>query len=212
VSERIAHAITTEVIDQADFVVDMHGGDGNEALRPYCYWMVTGNTELDEETREMVVAFGLDHIVIDRGRPTDPGAAIYTSNTALTREKPGITTETGQLGSNASKWVDMAEWGVFNLLRHFAMIEGEVERRGEIVWLEEYEVLRSDVTGMFHAEVLDGYVVAEGGLLGVITDFFGDPIREVKAPFAGVVNYVVATPPVSEGEPLAMISRIKTER
>jgi predicted deacylase len=212
VSDRIAYAITTEVIDQADFVVDMHGGDGNEALRPYCYWMVTGNTELDAETREMVLAFGLDHIVIDHGRPADPGASIYTSNTALTRGKPGITTETGQMGSNDPKWIAMAERGVWNLLRHFAMIEGEVERRTEIVWLEDYEVVRSSVTGMFRAEVVDGYVVAEGGLLGVITDFFGEPIEEVRAPFAGVVNYVVGTPPVSEGEPLAMVSRIKPER
>ncbi len=209
VSERIAHAITTEVIDQADFVVDMHGGDGNEALRPYCYWMVTGNAELDEETREMVIAFGLDHIVIDRGRPSDPGGSIYTSNTALTRGKPGITTETGQMGSNDPRWVGMAEWGVWNLLRHFAMIDGEVDQRSEIVWLEDYEVVRSPVTGMFRADVVDGYVVAEGGLLGVVTDFFGDPIHEVRAPFAGVVNYVVGTPPVSEGEPLAMVSRIK---
>ena len=32
-SERIAHAITTEIIEQADYVIDMHCGDGNEALR-----------------------------------------------------------------------------------------------------------------------------------------------------------------------------------
>ena len=32
VSERIAYAITTEVIERADYVVDMHCGDGNEAL------------------------------------------------------------------------------------------------------------------------------------------------------------------------------------
>src|SRR5689334_17264936 len=31
-SERIAHAITTHVIDQCDYLVDLHSGDGNEAL------------------------------------------------------------------------------------------------------------------------------------------------------------------------------------
>ncbi|MBP1621631.1 MAG: hypothetical protein H6Q02_2398, partial [Acidobacteria bacterium] len=31
----------------------------------------------------------------------------------------------------------------------------------------------------------------------------------VRAPFAGVVNYVIATPPISVGEPLAMVSRIQ---
>src|SRR3712207_3824888 len=34
VSERIAYAITNEVIDRSDYLVDMHAGDGNESLRP----------------------------------------------------------------------------------------------------------------------------------------------------------------------------------
>jgi predicted deacylase len=207
-SERIAHAITTEVIDHADVVIDMHGGDGNEALRPYAYWMLSGDSALDRRSRELVVAFGLDHIVIDRDRPQDPAAAIYTSNTALTRGKVGFTTETGQLGSDAEHWVDMAERGLWNVLRYLDMVDGPVERPGAIVWLDRYEVIRSPVTGMFRAAVEDGYAVAENGLLGVVTDLFGDPIHEVRAPFAGVVTYVVGTPPVRDGEPLAMVATI----
>jgi hypothetical protein len=45
-------------------------------------------------------------------------------------------------------------------------------------------------------------------VLGTLTDLFGGQLGEVRAPFAGVVNYVIATPPISEGEPLAMVSRI----
>jgi predicted deacylase len=208
-SERIAHQITSQVIDQSDYVVDLHGGDGNEALRPYVYWMLSGNAEIDSLSKGMVVAFGLDHIVIDRDRPSDPNASLYTSNTALTRGKPGITTETGQMGSNDPKWVDMAERGVWNLLHHFQMLPGEAPTPEGIVWLENYEVIRSSVTGIFRPAVRDGYAIAEGGLLGQLVDFFGEPIQEVRAPFAGVVNYVIDTPPVSEGEPLGMVSRVR---
>ncbi len=42
----------------------------------------------------------------------------------------------------------------------------------------------------------------------MIEDFFGEPVQQVRAPFAGIVNYVLGTPPVSVGEPLAMVSRI----
>ena len=38
ISERIAHAITREVIDPRTHLADMHCGDGNESLRPYAYW------------------------------------------------------------------------------------------------------------------------------------------------------------------------------
>jgi predicted deacylase len=211
ISERIAHVITTEVIEKSDVVVDMHGGDGNEALRPYGYWMKGGDAEVDGASRALLLAFGLDHAVIDAERPSDPSASVYTSNTAITRGKPAITTETGELGSSDERWVAMAEHGVWNVLRHLGMVDGEADGAGAVVWLNRYEVLRSPVTGMFFARTRPGYVVAEGTLLGVLTDLFGEPVGEVRAPFAGVVNYVIATPPISEGEPVAMVSRIRRD-
>ena len=212
ISERIAHAITQNVIEQADYVVDLHCGDGNEALRPYTYWMKTGNAQLDKRSRQLALAFGLDHIVIDADRPNDPQASVYTANTALTRGIPGITTETGQLGETGPEWVALAERGVWNLLRHFKMIAGEATPMAPVVWLDKYEVLRSPETGVFRALVKPGMTVARGTLLGMLTDFFGNQVAEIRAPFAGMVNYVVATPPVSQGEPLAMVSRIQGEK
>ena len=211
VSERIAHTITTEVIERADAVVDVHCGDGNEALRPYLYWPKTGNAALDERSKQMAIAFGLDHIVINTERPADPQASVYTDNTAITRGKPAITTETGQIGETSEEWVRLAERGVWNLMKHFKMIAGEPEVAAGIVWLDKSEVLRAPETGIFYAATKPGYTVAQGALLGTLTDFFGNKLAEVRAPFAGMVNYVIATPPVSKGEPLAMVSRIAAE-
>ena len=208
VTERIAHVITTEVINRADFLVDLHCGDGNEALRPYLYMAVTGDPQLDDAIRGMALAFGIDHIVIDQTQ-LNSGPSLYTDKTALERGIPAITTETGRLGSNDPIWVNMAVQGVWNLLRHLEMVAGEVDSVGEVVWLENYRVVPSPATGIFQAAVRDGYAIAEGGLLGKLVDFFGDPIQDITAPFAGVVNYVVGTPPVSEGEPVAMVSRIR---
>ena len=216
VSERIAYAITTEVIERADYVVDLHCGDGNEALRPYAYWGRSGDSQVDEASRQLALAFGLDHIVMDTSRPADPAASTFTDNTALTRGKPAITTETGQLGETSPEWVALAERGVWNLLRHLKMIPGELApplqaRAWATVWIDRYEVLRSPETGIFYAEAKPGYAVAQGALLGRLTDLFGNHLADIRAPFAGVVNYVVATPPVSKGEPLAMVGHIKKE-
>lgn len=211
VSERIAYTITTEVIARADYVADLHCGDGNEALRPYSYWTKSGNPQVDEASRQMALAFGLDHIVIVTDRPPDPQASVYTDNTALTRGKPAITTETGQIGETGPEWVGLVERGVWNLLRHFNMIPGEPPRADAVVWLDKFEVLRSPETGIFYAAVKPGHTVAAGALLGRLTDFFGNTLAEIRAPYAGMVNYVVATPPVSKGEPLAMVSHIQAE-
>jgi hypothetical protein len=91
------------------------------------------------------------------------------------------------------------------------MLPGKPERVEHPVWIERSVVLRSSGTGTFHARVKAGHTVAQGALLGVVTDFFGAPIEEVRAPFAGEVLYVVATPPVSKGEPLAMVGQARRE-
>ena len=207
-SERIAYEITTQVIAQADFLVDLHAGDGNEALRPYVYMSVTGDAQLDAATREMALAFGLDHIVIDAARIRPHEATQFVDQTALARGVPAITTETGQLGQNDDRSIALAEHGIRNLMRHLGMLEGMPEPNSSVVWLKDYQVIPSPVTGVFRATVRDGYAIAEGGLLGELYDPFGAKIGDVRAPFAGIVNYVVGTPPAVEGQPLAMVSRI----
>ena len=208
-SQRTAHQITTNVIDQADYLIDLHAGDGNEALRPYVYMPVTGDTEFDAKIKGLALAFGLDHIVIDDGRQNASKPSLFTDQTALVRGIPAITTETGQSGSNDQQWVGLAEDGVWNVLRHLEMVPGDEVPNTGVTWLGDYEVVRSPQSGIFRAVTRDGYAVTEGALLGVLVDFFGDPVAEIRAPFSGVINYVISTPPVSEGEPVVMLSKIR---
>jgi predicted deacylase len=206
-SERIAHVITTEVIDQADYLVDLHAGDGNENLVPYIYMPVTGDAKLDAASRGLALAFGLEHIVIDDVQLPPPEASRFTDHTALVRGVPAITTETGELGSGDERWTALAQAGVLNVMRHLGMLAGAAETPGVVTWLTGYEVLTSPDDGMWFAQVRAGEQVREGQLLGRWTDLFGDASHPVTAPFSGFVNYVVATPPVRAGDPVAMISR-----
>ena len=208
VSQRIAHILTTEVIEQANYLIDLHAGDGNEALRPYAYMPVTGDAVFDNKIEGLAVAFGLDHIVMDTGPQHASGPSLFTDQTAIERGIPAITTETGKSGSNDPYWVGMAEKGIWNVLRHLDMIpEDEVINTG-ITWLGDYKVITSPQSGIFRAVTKDGYFVAENAVLGVLVDFFGNELLTIRAPFAGVVNYVISTPPVNKGEPVAMISKV----
>ena len=48
-------------------------------------------------------------------------------------------------------------------------------------------------------------IVKQGTGLADITDFFGRQIGEVRAPFDGVVLYIVATPPITKDQPVACL-------
>jgi uncharacterized protein len=208
VSERIAHALCREVIDRATHLVDMHCGDGNESLRPYAYWLVSGDARVDRASREMALAYGLDHIVIDRNRPKDPAQSGYTANTAILRGKPGLTTEAGGVGRTDAESVGAHEAGVLSLLAHLGMMEAPSVRVTHPVWIEPSVVLRSPVAGVWHPAVGKMQSVVEGALVGRVTDPFGHVLHEARAPFTGEVLYVVATPPVNPGEPLAGLGRL----
>ena len=204
-SERIAHAITTEVVDRATHLVDLHGGDGNESLRPYAYWITSGDATVAQGSRALALAFGLDRIVVDNERPTDAAASLYLSNTAITRGKPAITTETGGLGHVDEEAIALVERGVAGVLRHLGMRDDGPLPLATPHWITRNVVLRSGATGLFFAAVDRGDVVGAAKVLGRITDFHGRTLEEVRAPFAGEVLYAVRTPPITSGEPLLMI-------
>jgi predicted deacylase len=208
-SERIAHAITTQVIDKCDYLLDLHCGDGNESLRPYVYQTVTGDETFDARIAELVANFGFDHIVIDKNRPKDAAQSVYCSNTAIMRGKPAMTVESGFLGRTSAKSTRAIVDGVESVMRYLKMIEGRPKPVKKPVYLEPVEVLNSPATGILYPHVERDAMVKKGAVLAHITDFFGKKIADVKAPFAGVVLYIVATPPITEGQPVGCVGHIR---
>ncbi len=206
-SERIADSITREVIARATHVIDIHCGDGNESLRPYVYWITTGAKEVADAGRRLALASGFDHIVVDRGRPTDPVQSIYLSNTAILRGKPALTVESGYLAATDEESIARIERAVAGWLKELGMRADGPPPVSAPVWIERSEVLTSTATGMFYAAVERGHSVAAGTVLGRVTDFHGNVLQEVKAPFAGIVLYVLGTPPISKGEPVAFVGQ-----
>ena len=206
-SERIADSITREVIARATHVIDIHCGDGNESLRPYVYWITTGAKEVADAGRRLALASGFDHIVVDRGRPTDPAQSVYLSNTAILRGKPALTVESGYLAATDEESIARIERAVAGWLKELGMRADGPPPVSAPVWIERSEVLTSTATGMFYAAVERGHSVAAGTVLGRVTDFHGNVLQEVKAPFAGIVLYVLGTPPISKGEPVAFVGQ-----
>jgi predicted deacylase len=207
VSDRIAHRITTEIIERADYLVDMHAGDGNESLRPYTYWNKLGlDGRVDSIARRMALAWGAEHIIIDTTRTRDRERSLYTQNTAHVRGKPALTTENGYHGLPEPEMIERNVQGALRLMRFFGMLPGEPELSPAPVWLAPYEVLTSPETGVWHPRVERGHTVSRGAVIGILTDFFGDRLAEVRAPFDGEVMYVVGTPAMSKGEPVGMIA------
>jgi predicted deacylase len=207
-TERIAHQISEQVIDRCDVLLDLHCGDGNEDLTPYLYYTETGDPVLDTRTRELAVNFGFKIVVHETVLPDHPSSTLC-ANSALLKGRPALTVESGRLGRTDEADIVRLIRGVKNTLKVLGMEEGEIESLFEPIWIKGVTYIRSDSTGIFYALTAGGRHVEEGEYLGYLTDFFGNIIQNAIAPHAGIVMYVISTPPMSKGEPMVKIGRFE---
>jgi len=207
-TERASFLITKQVVDRCDYLIDYHGGDLDESLRPYAYWAPTGRDAQDRVSKQMVLAFGLDHIIIWRERPTDINATRYLDNTASVRGKPSIVVEAGHAGTVESDDVALLFNGTLSTMRVLKMLPGDPHPIENPVWLEELVDVISDGPGMWYPLVKRGTYVEAGMKLGYVTDYFGKVILEARAPAAGVILHLNAVPSLKKGDNIADIGVI----
>ncbi len=207
-TERASFLITKQVVDRCDYLIDYHGGDLDESLRPYAYWAPTGRDAQDRVSKQMVLAFGLDHIIIWRERPTDINATRYLDNTASVRGKPSIVVEAGHAGTVESDDVALLFNGTLSTMRALKMLPGDPHAIENPVWLEKLVDVISDGPGMWYPLVKRGTYVEAGMKLGYVTDYFGKVILEARAPAAGVILHLNAVPSLKKGDNIANIGVI----
>ena len=202
-TERASFLITKQVVDGCDYLIDYHGGDLDESLRPYAYWGPTGEPVQDHISKEMVLAFGLDHIIIWSERPTDPNATRYLDNTATVRSKPSIVVEAGHAGTVETDDVNLLVDGTLSTMRALKMLPGEPRFIENPVWIEKLSDVLADGPGIWYPLVKRGMYVSAGMKLGTITDYLGKVIAEPRAPVSGVVLHVNALPSLKKGDNIA---------
>ena len=204
-TDRASFLITRQIVDRCDYLIDYHGGDLDESLRPYAYWAPTGKEAQDRVSKKMVLAFGLDHIIIWRDRPTDLVATRYLDNTSTARGKPSIVVEAGYAGTVDGDDVALLVNGTLSTMRALKMLPGDPHPVANPVWFEKTVDVISEGSGIWYPLVKRGTYVQEGMELGYVTDYFGKQFMEVRAPVSGVILHINAVPSLKRGDNFADI-------
>ncbi len=213
ITERIAYALTTHVIKPADYLIDIHSGDGNESLRPSysAYYAEAGGADVIRESRRMAEAFGLETIVQFAGSYSSVDDAIYTSAQAVTLGIPAIDVESGELGAIDDVFVAPIVRGAMSVLRELDMIEGEPDLPKNPLVISSRARIYSEHTGIWYPDPLvrTGDYVTEGTRLGHITDYHGKELQTIYAPSSGVLLILFASPPVNEGDNIVVVGQVQ---
>jgi hypothetical protein len=207
-TDRVSYFITKQVVERSDYLIDYHGGDLDEDLRPYSYWSKTGSEKQDAITHDMVLVFGLDHIIVVTDRPKDPNASRYLENTASTRGKPAIAVEAGHAGTVETDDVEALAHGTLNVMRYLKMLPGVATMVEHPVWIGKVDTISSDQNGFFYSLVQRGSYVEQGMKVGYVTDYFGNTVLEARAPATGVVLYICSVPSMKKGDTIANVGEV----
>jgi predicted deacylase len=207
-TERASFVITKQVVDRCDYLIDYHGGDLDESLRPYAYWAPTGKEAQDQISKAMVLAFGLDHIIVWRDRPTDLAATRYLDNTSTARGKPSIVVEAGYAGTVEADDVALLVQGTISTMRALKMLSGNSRPIENPVWLDRVVDVLSEGPGIWYPLVKRGTYVQKDMKIGFVTDYFGKLILETRAPVSGVILHINAVPSLNKGDNIADIAAV----
>lgn len=207
-TERASWEIGRQVVARCDYLIDLHGGDLDENLRRYAYWPKTGKDQLDSTSRGMVLAFGLDHIIIQKNQAPAVYGATSISRFAADRGKPAIIAEAGHAGTTDAADVDALVRGCENVMRHLRMLPGSVTPVEHPVWIGPLTTVRSEQDGIFYPLVIPEAYVQQGMIIGYLTDFFGNRLADITAPLSGVITYICSLPSMKKGDTVANIGEI----
>jgi uncharacterized protein len=197
------------VAEKCDYLIDLHGGDLDENLRRYSYLATTGKEAQDAASRAMVLAFGLDHIIMQDFRtPVAPGGAVTITRFAAGLGKPCVTAEAGHAGVSDADDVDSLIQGCRNVARHLKMLPGAVSPVEHPLWLSRVSTVTSELDGVFFPLVGPEAFVSQGMKIGYVTDYFGKKVWDATSPLAGVVLYIGAVPSLKKGDTIAHIGEI----
>ena len=211
-SERIAYTLVEKIFRRTDYLIDIHCGDANEALTPYvAYYTEHSDPTVVEKSRALALAFGIEYVKAISGRSKDFNTAMYSTNASFLLGRPTMAVESGELGRTDEESVSRIERGIFNVLVHLKMRPGASPKLLQHVFVIRDETIRAADTGIFYPLVTRGTNVKKGTPVGYLTDFFGNRLAEARAPFDGVILYILGTPPVSAGEPLFSLGQLATK-
>jgi predicted deacylase len=197
-SEQIADWVFGNVIRQAEYYVDLHGGDLIEALVPFTIFFRSGNDRVDQLSLEMAQVFGISYLV----RSETPGSTFCAAARAGI---PAILAEAGGQGIWTPENVALLTDGLRRVLRYLAMVGGGAPEPLPSTLLERFLWLRSEHEGFWYPGVAVGEEVKAGQELGRITDYEGRVLQQAISPADGCVLFIVSSLAINVTDPLLAV-------
>lgn len=208
-TERIAHVLSTQVIPTADFVFDVHCGDGAEWLASFA-GVYGGPLSSGYDTALGVArALGLPNVVrysMNTQEQVDTRRSL--NRQAVAQGLPTVLVEVGENGKRDPRDVYTIVRGLRDGLAFLQVLPARETAPGPPPrFFDGTSSMAVEHSGLWYPTHRAGRYVQKGDRLGIIKSYSGEVLATVTAPVAGYTLYGLAGPPVKAGESVVTIAK-----
>jgi len=186
-ADKLAYFMEKEIFSKIDYYIDLHCGDWFEDLVPYIYAVGNAPEETVRKAEEMALVADVPYYV--QSESGKGGAYNWAGSLGI----PSVLLERGRMG----QWDDhevkdscrdvrniLLKLGVLDTKRFGRPLQRTIPRK-----LHHIHYINAHVEGCWFPEKKAGDVVQAGELLGVIRDYFGNIVEEIRAPEDVIIIY-----------------------
>ena len=200
VAARMAYTFMHEIVDKADFGIDLHTGALNRSNLP----QVRGNLE-DEATLQLAKAFGAPVIINSNARDGS------LRQCAADKGMPMLIYEAGEALRFDELSIRAGLRGTINAMRHIGMLPlSKQSRPASPVLADSTSWVRAPESGIVIPKVELGSRVTAGQTLAIIGDPVSEEEERVEAPFDGIIIGHSKLPLAHEGDALFHVAAFKS--
>ena len=193
-SQRIAYALFQNVVNRADYLIDLHSAPHSRTNLPH----VRANFD-DSTCMKIAKSFGT-HVVL---HSTGPKGSLRREASAS--GTPTILLEAGTAHRFEMDAVVAGIEGVLNVMGHLGMIERENLLPAVRLLVRRSKWARAEAGGLLYSLVKAGDHVKKGQKIALVTDPLGTKTHSIESPRTGVIVGMAMNPLVRAGDPIANI-------
>ena len=197
---RMANAIEKFLYKEADFLMDLHGGDVNESMAPLVFFPVGAGKKIEEETRRATEFLCIDYRVPSYAKN---GLYSYATQCGI----PAFLVERGGAGIWSKSEVNACKKNVYEMMDYLGIRPTEKTKNPPIE-IEQACYEEAEEKGFWYCEKKAGERIKKGEILGKLVDDKGEFIKQYEAQFDGVVLYFTHALGVKKGDPLIAYGKI----
>ena len=200
-AQEIARTVVEQIYPNADFLLDLHGGDVNEAMTPLVFYPATAAPDVTAQAKAAA-----QHLEVMYRIPSTVQNGLYSY--AAQCGIPSLLMEVGGMGLWTEKQVEMELRSIQSLMGYLDMGPAPVKniRQKEA---KEMCYAEADFSGLWFPEVKPERLISAGQMLGRIEDLEGHILQTVHARWDGIVLYHTVSLGVAAEDALLAYGKIE---